>query len=96
MLETTFFFVYLTGDDFTEFVLLLVLADEVGQAHHHQAHDGGEDAHPLAGLQPASQEGHRQQACEDDDRSAQHLEAGGARHAERWGGTAMEKSVFFL
>ena len=75
-------------------MLVLVLGDEVGQAHYDQAQDGDDDADPLAGLQPAPQEGDRQQAGEDDDRPAQHLEAGGTRHAERWEGERWAKFYF--
>jgi len=81
---------HLTCDDVTEIALVVVMAEEVGHAHHDQAQDGDEDAQPLAGLQATAQEGHRQQAREDDDRPTQHLEAGGACHVECWGGKAVE------
>ena len=74
-----------TCDDLTEFVLVVsVAAEEVGQAHDHQAQDGDADAEPLADGQAPPQERHREQAGEYDDGSAQHLEAGGARHVECW------------
>ncbi|TNN76124.1 hypothetical protein EYF80_013655 [Liparis tanakae] len=50
---------------------------KVCEAHDHQAQDGGEDADPLTRCQAAPQERHREQPSEDDDRSTQHLEAGG-------------------
>ena len=73
-----------TCDHFAELVLAVVLAQEVGQAHHHQPGNGRKDAQPLAQCQPPSQEGHREQACEDDHGSPQHLEAGGTGHVQGW------------
>lgn len=63
-------------------VVVVVPAEEVGEAHNHQAQDGGDDAEPLAGFQASAQERYREQTGEDDDGSAQHLEAGGAGHVE--------------
>lgn len=74
----------LTCDDVTEFIGAMIPTDKVGQADDHQTQDGGEDPEPLAGCQPPSQEGHREQAGEDDDGPAQHLEARGAGHVESW------------
>lgn len=72
----------LTCDDITEFIGAVIPTDKVGEADDDQTQDGGEDAEPLAGCQPPSQEGHGEQAGEDDDGAAQHLEAGGAGHVE--------------
>lgn len=73
----------LTGEDVAEFVcVILVPVEEVCETHDHQAQDGGEDAEPLTGCQAAPQERHREQPSEDDDRSTQHLEAGGTGHVE--------------
>lgn len=74
----------LTCDDVAEFIGAVIPADKVGEADDDQTQDGGENAEPLAGCQPPSQEGHGEQAGEDDDGPAQHLEAGGAGHVESW------------
>lgn len=63
-------------------MFVFVAAEEVGEAHYHQAQDGDEDADPLASQQATPEKRHRQQTGEDDDGSTQHLEAGGARHVE--------------
>lgn len=74
----------LTCDDFAEFVGAMIPIDKVGKPDDDQTQDGGEYAEPLTGRQPASQEGHGEQASEYDDSPTQHLEAGGARHIESW------------
>lgn len=74
----------LTCDDIAEFVGAVIPTDKVSEADDDQAQDGSEDAKPLAGLQPSPQEGHGEQAGEDDYGPAQHLEAGGAGHVESW------------
>ncbi len=65
--------------------VVFVPAEEVGEAHYHQAHDGDQDAEPLTGRQASPQERHGKQASKDDDSATQHLEAGGAGHVESWG-----------
>lgn len=73
-----------TCDDVAEFARVVVMpAEEVGEAHDHQAQDCGEDAEPLTEHQAPPQERHREQAGEDDDGPTQHLEAGGTGHVER-------------
>lgn len=73
-----------TCDDVADFVRVIVPAEEVGEPHDHQPQDGDEDADPLTGRQASAQEGHREQAGEDDDSPAQHLETGGAGHVESY------------
>lgn len=60
----------------------MVPAEEVGEAHDHQAEDGCKDADPLTGCKASAQERYREQTGEDDDGPSQHLEAGGAGHVE--------------
>ena len=71
-----------TCDHFAELVLIIMLAQKVSQADDHQARDGGKDAQPLAQRQPPPQEGHREQACEYNHCSPQHLEAGCTGHVQ--------------
>lgn len=73
-----------TCDDVADFVRVIVAAEEVGESHNDQAQDGDEDANPLTGRQASAQEGHWEQAGEDDDSPTQHLEAGGAGHVESY------------
>lgn len=71
-----------TCDHFTELVLIVVLVQEVSQAHDHQSCNGGQNAQPLARCQPPTQEGHGKQPCEYDYCTPQHLEAGGTGHVQ--------------
>lgn len=74
-----------TCDDVADFVRVVVVpAEEVGEAHNHQPQDGDEDASPLTGRQASAQEGDREQAGEDDDSPTQHLKTGGAGHVESY------------
>lgn len=77
--------IHLTSDDITKFLcVIFVVAKEVSEAHYHQAQDGDEDSKPLTFYQATPQKSHREQTSENDNRSTQHLEAGGTGHVESW------------
>lgn len=75
----------LTSDDVAELVgVIFVASGKVGESDYHQAQNGDQYADPLTDQELPPQKRHRKQTSEDDDGSAEHLEAGGARHVEGW------------